>query len=57
MNKDKKKIFITGSSGGIGDSISDKFLDNNYTLVLSSSSDEKLEILKKNLVKIIFITN
>ena len=47
MNKDKKKIFITGSSGGIGDSISDKFLDNNYTLVLSSSSDEKLEILKK----------
>ena len=47
MNKDKKKIFITGSSGGIGDSISDKFLANDYTLVLSSSSDEKLEILKK----------
>ena len=41
------KIFITGASGGIGSAISEKFLDNNFTLVLTSSSDEKLKNLKK----------
>ncbi len=40
------KIFITGASGGIGSAISEKFLDNNFTLVLTSSSDEKLKNLK-----------
>tara|TARA_B100001057_G_C22558540_1_gene836327 strand:+ start:111 stop:842 length:732 start_codon:yes stop_codon:yes gene_type:complete len=42
-----KKIFITGASGGIGSSICEKFLNENYTLVLTSSSPEKIEILKK----------
>ena len=46
MNKNKK-VFITGASGGIGTSICDKFLDNNFTLLLTSSSSGKLEILKK----------
>ncbi len=45
MNKNKK-IFLTGASGGIGTSICSKFLHNNYTLVLTSSSSEKLNILK-----------
>ncbi len=45
MNKNKK-IFLTGASGGIGTSICNKFLNNNYTLVLTSSSSEKLNILK-----------
>ena len=40
------KIFITGASGGIGSAISEKFLNNNFTLVLTSSSDEKLKNLK-----------
>ena len=46
MNKNKK-VFITGSTGGIGTSICDKFLNNNFTLLLTSSSSDKLERLKK----------
>ncbi len=42
-----KKIFITGASGGIGASICDKFLVNNFTLLLTSSSSDKLEKLNK----------
>ncbi len=47
MNDFKKKIFITGASGGIGTAICDKFFKNNYTLVLTSSSQEKKNILKE----------
>jgi len=47
MNLEAKKIFITGSSGGIGASICQKFIESNCTLVLTSSSEEKLENLKK----------
>ena len=49
MSIEGKKIFITGSTGGIGRAICDKFLNNNCILVLSSSSDEKLEKLKKHM--------
>ena len=42
-----KKIFITGASGGIGTSVCDKFLENNFTLLLTSSSNDKLDKLKK----------
>ena len=42
-----KKIFVTGASGGIGSAICKKFADKNYTLVLTSSSDEKIKTLKK----------
>ena len=45
MNKDLK-IFVTGASGGIGSEICNKFINKNYTLVLTSSSEKKLEILK-----------
>ncbi len=45
--KKNKKIFITGASGGIGSSICDKFLENNFTLLLTSSSSDKLERLKE----------
>ena len=41
-----KKIFLTGASGGIGSAICNKFRDNNFTLILTSSSDEKIEKLK-----------
>ena len=41
MNNNKK-IFITGASGGIGSSICKKFIDANFTLVLTSSSDDKI---------------
>ena len=46
MNK-LKKIFITGASGGIGTSICEKFHTNNFSLVLTASSDSKIENLKK----------
>ncbi len=42
-----KKIFITGASGGIGSAICKKFVDKNFTLVLTSSSDEKILQLKE----------
>ena len=42
-----KKILITGASGGIGSSIADKFLKNQYEMILTSSSDETLSKLKK----------
>tara|TARA_B100000886_G_scaffold295854_1_gene222838 strand:- start:296 stop:1030 length:735 start_codon:yes stop_codon:yes gene_type:complete len=48
MNDFNKKIFITGASGGIGSAICEKFIKKNYVLVLTSSSDEKIKILKKN---------
>ncbi len=44
----KKKIFITGASGGIGSAICEKFRINNFSLVLTASTDEKLLNLKKN---------
>ena len=42
-----KKIFITGASGGIGSAICKKFKDKNYTLVLTASSNEKIDKLKE----------
>ena len=42
-----KKILITGASGGIGSSIANKFLKNNYEMILTSSSDATLSNLKK----------
>ncbi len=41
-----KKIFITGASGGIGSAICKKFVDENFILVLTSSSDDKISQLK-----------
>ncbi len=42
-----KKIFITGSTGGIGEATCKKFIENNFTLILTSSSSDKLSILKE----------
>ena len=42
-----KKILITGASGGIGSSIADKFLKNEYEMILTSSSDNSLSKLKE----------
>ena len=42
-----KKILITGASGGIGSSIADKFLKNEYEMILTSSSDVTLSKLKQ----------
>ena len=42
-----KKILITGASGGIGSSIVDKFLKNNYEAILTSSSPITLSKLRE----------
>jgi len=47
MSLVNKKIFITGSTGGIGKAICEKFIKSNCILVLTSSSNDKLEDLKK----------
>ena len=47
MSIEGKKIFITGSTGGIGAAICNKYLNKNCVLILTSSSEEKLEKLKK----------
>ena len=41
-----KKILITGASGGIGSSISEKFFSEGFRLILTSSSKIKLESLR-----------
>ena len=46
--KQNKKVFITGGSGGIGKAICEKFIKENFILILTSSSDTKIEILKNN---------
>ena len=47
MSIEGKKIFITGSTGGIGAAICNEYLNKNCILILTSSSEEKLEKLKK----------
>ena len=44
--KDIKKILLTGASGGIGRAICNKFKDNNYSLILTATSEEKIINLK-----------
>ena len=43
----EKKIFVTGASGGIGAAICNKFIDKDFSLVMTSSSEEKIFSLKK----------
>ena len=46
MNREKK-IFVTGASGGIGAAICDTFIEKDFSLIMTSSSDEKISSLKK----------
>tara|TARA_Y100000768_G_C23894637_1_gene641940 strand:- start:288 stop:1022 length:735 start_codon:yes stop_codon:yes gene_type:complete len=46
MNDQNNKVFITGASGGIGTAICEKFIDKKSILLMTSSSDEKIKILK-----------
>ena len=41
-----KKIFITGATGGIGSAITELFHNKKFSLVLTSSSDQKISDLK-----------
>ncbi len=45
-NLSNKKVLITGSSGGIGNSLCEKFIDNECTIVFISSNNDKLKQLQ-----------
>jgi len=46
FNLQNKKILITGASGGIGKAICKKFIENGSTLICTSSSAERMNLLK-----------
>ena len=50
-------IWITGGSSGIGFATAKKFLDNNWTVVISSSNIEKLNNAKERMGKITKVEN
>ena len=53
MNLKNKKILITGATGGIGNSIVEKFNNLGCSIFATGTNEEKLDNLKKNYPKII----
>ena len=49
-----KKIIVTGASGGIGNSIVKKLYESGANILASGTRIEKLDDLKKNLIKLKF---
>ena len=47
MNLKNKKVLITGATGGIGQSLVDKFNNFGATIVATGTNEEKLKNLKK----------
>ena len=45
MKNTNKKVLITGATGGIGKAICEKFLSKKFTLILTSSSNDKIKLL------------
>ena len=43
-----KKVLITGASGGIGKTLVEKFINNGAKLIITSSNEDKLNILKNH---------
>ena len=48
----KKKILITGATGGIGNSLVEKLNSFDSKIIATGTNEEKLENLKKNFQKI-----
>ena len=46
VNLENKKVLLTGSSGGIGKVLSEKFINNGAKLIFTSSNNNKLDELK-----------
>ena len=46
---EKKIVFITGASSGIGEGCARKFAMNGYRLILNARNVEKLNAVKKDL--------
>ena len=53
MNLKNKKILITGATGGIGNSLVEKFYESAAIIVATGTNKEKLDNLKKNFLKFI----
>ena len=53
MNLKNKKILITGATGGIGNSLVEKFSNLGCQIVATGTNEEKLNNLKKKYPKII----
>ena len=47
MNLKNKKVLITGATGGIGNSLVEKFVKSEATVCASGTNEEKLNDLKK----------
>ena len=47
MNLENKKILITGATGGIGNSLVEKFNNYKSKILATGTNEEKLESLKK----------
>ena len=52
MNLKNKKILITGATGGIGNSLVEKFYESAAIIVATGTNKEKLDNLKKKFPKI-----
>ena len=48
MNLNKKKVLITGATGGIGNALVDKFSNFGATIFATGTNEDKLKNLKKN---------
>ena len=53
MNLENKKILITGATGGIGNSLVEKFNNLGSQIIATGTNEEKLSNLKKKYQKII----
>ena len=47
MNLKNKKILITGATGGIGNSLIDKFYSLGSSIIASGTNEDKLKSLKE----------
>ena len=53
MNLKNKKILITGATGGIGNSLVEKFNDLGCQITATGTNEEKLNKLKKNIQELL----
>ena len=51
MNFKNKKILITGATGGIGNSLVEKFYNSGALIIATGTNEEKLNTLKKKISK------